>query len=95
MTPQKLKSMAKKHGWDFIDHQEDIGMMSFRKVFQGHPARINIYTTKMTVATCINHPVQGKTQLFRRRVNDQMMKKIFENPRIHTDRGYKTRRNKI
>ena len=63
-------------------------MISFVKVIDGDPARMNIYTTKMTVATCINHPRKGKTQLFRKNVDDKLMGKIFENPRIHTNKGY-------
>jgi len=42
-------------------------MISFVKVLLGDPARINIYITKMTVSTCINHPKKGRTQLFRKK----------------------------
>jgi len=91
MTVNELKSMATKYGWSFHDYQENIGMLSFVKVIDGDPARINIYSTKMTVATCINHPNKGKTQLFRKRVNRILMGKIFNNPRTHTHKGYRTK----
>jgi len=88
MNLAKLKKLAKSHGWDLHDYQQNIEMVSFVKVFKGDPARINIYITKMTVATCITHPRQGKTQLFRKKVGDKLMGDIFKNPRVHTDKGY-------
>lgn len=85
----EIKSMAKSNGWAFHDYQTNIGMISFVKVIKGDTARINIYITKMTVATCINHPRKGKTQLFRRHVDKKLMGRIFENPRVHTHKGYR------
>ncbi|KAJ1476599.1 hypothetical protein T484DRAFT_1965386 [Baffinella frigidus] len=51
-------------------------------------ARINVYYTTGTVGTCLDHPRQGKTQLFRRNVNLTMLREVFRDPRVHTDRGY-------
>lgn len=87
----KLKRMARKHGWKILDEQPDIGLVSFRKEIDGYPARINVYTTKMTVGTALNHPKQGKTQLFRKKVDEDLMCKIFDNPRVHTTKGYQRR----
>lgn len=67
-----------------LDYQEDKGMVSY----SDGQTRINIYLTTMTVATCLNHPKKGKTQLFRKRVNLSMLKEIFEYPRKHTGKGY-------
>ena len=91
MNNKQLIKTASDHKWKLHDIQESIGMISFVKIISGDPARINIYTTKMTVATCINHPRKGKTQLFRKNVSSKLMKKIFENPRIHTHKGYRTK----
>jgi len=88
MKNKTLFNLAKKHGWKLHDIQENIGMLSFVKIIGNDPARINIYTTKMTVGTCINHPRKGKTQLFRKKVSIELMDKIFENPRVHTHKGY-------
>lgn len=56
----------------------------------GH--RINVYRkgnrSTFTVGTAINHPTKGKTQLFRKNVNPEQLQKIFENPRVHTGKGY-------
>ena len=83
----EIENIAIENGWEFLDFQPGIGMISFFK----DESRINIYITKMTVATCINHPKKGKTQLFRRNVSLQELKKIFKRPRIHTNKGYYTR----
>jgi len=91
MNLNRLVEMAKEHGWELHDHQERIGMVSFVKVVDGDPARINVYMTKMTVGTCINHPRQGRTQLFRKHVGADLMEEIFINPRIHTTKGYQTK----
>jgi len=55
--------------------------------------RINVYWTTGTVGTCIEHPRQGKTQLFRRNVNLATLREIFRDPRIHTGQGYQRKRS--
>lgn len=96
-----IKSMAKANGWDFIDHQKNIYMLSFERILstgsfldrlrnnmQIDRQRINIYYSKMTVATSLNHPKKGKTQLYRKNVAPSELIKIFKNPRQHTGKGY-------
>lgn len=80
----RIKELSEKYNYNLIDYQENIGLISFGQ----DSTRINIYLTKMTVATCLNHPKKGKTQLFRRNVNEQMLEEIFEYPRKHTGKGY-------
>ena len=93
MKVDALKKIAADHDWEFLTVQDDIGMVSFIKNIKGHKARINIYLSKMTVATCIKHPIKGKTQLFRKHVDDVLMRRIFRNPRVHTDKGYQRKGN--
>lgn len=85
----RVREIATSSGWKEIDHQENIGMVSFSR--NGHE-RINVYYTKGTVGTCLNHPKQGKTQLFRRNVGIDLLTRLFEKPRLHTRLGYKRRR---
>jgi hypothetical protein len=80
----KIDEIAQKHGYVCFDYQENIGMASYS---DGN-TRINVYLTKMTVATCLNHPKKGATQLFRRNVTVKMMEEIFEYPRKHIGKGY-------
>jgi hypothetical protein len=84
MQLEEIKLLADIHGWEFKKWQEDIKMLSYIK----DDMRINIYTTTMTIATCLDHPKQGKTQLFRKHVDPKLMEKIFKNPRIHSNKGY-------
>lgn len=85
-----IDKIAEKNGYVCFDHQENIGMASY----SDGSTRINIYLTKMTVATCLNHPKQGPTQLFRKNVDLKMLNEIFEYPRKHTGKGYRKKNGK-
>jgi hypothetical protein len=82
-----IEEIAVKNEFNRIDFQENIGLISY----SDGDTRINIYLSKMTVSTCLNHPKKGKTQLFRKNVNKQMLSEIFEYPRKHTGKGYYTK----
>lgn len=81
--------IANSQGYVQIDWQDNLGMVSYLNGY----ARINIYLSKMTVATCLEHPTKGKTQLFRKNVSFKELEKIFENPRVHTNKGYIQKKN--
>lgn len=84
ITKEEIDAIGKKHGYVCFDFQENIGMASY----SDGVTRINVYMTKMTVATCLNHPKKGPTQLFRRNVDIKMLDEIFAYPRKHTGKGY-------
>lgn len=84
MEKVEIIAMAKSHGWELMDDQANIAMVSFTK----NRMRINVYHSRMTVGTCIDHPKKGKTQLFRKLVSKNLLNKIFEYPRTHTGAGY-------
>jgi len=84
---ENIDTIATKHGYVRFELQENIGMASYSDGI----TRINIYLTKMTVATCLNHPKKGPTQLFRKNVTESMLKEIFAYPRKHTGKGYYTK----
>lgn len=79
-----IRDLAAENGWIEIDHQEHIYMVSFKK----DDCRVNVYYSKMTVSTAMNHPKKGRTQLFRRNVSSEGLKAILQNPRAHTGKGY-------
>ena len=59
------------------------------------PVRLNVWLTTGTVSTSLDHPTSGKTQLFRKNVPDyDLLERIFENPRVHTDKGYREKEKK-
>lgn len=86
-----IREIAIKRGWTEIDHQENIFMLSFTS----DERRVNVYYSKMTVATALRHPTSGNTQIYRRNVGYKLLKKIFDNPRVHTGLGYWRKRNHL
>lgn len=84
-----VRSIAQHHDYTEIKHNETSKVV----IFQKEDIKINVYYTTGTVGTCLNHPRQGKTQLFRRGVSLDTLEDIFVNPRIHTGRGYQLRKN--
>lgn len=61
--------------------------------YQVGTCRVNIWCNSknsfFTVGTALNHPKQGKTQLFRKFCDKKEVEAILSNPRIHTGKGYK------
>lgn len=88
-----VKELASDYGWaELPAHPNDEGrMISFYSDRHGG-VRANVYVNTGTVATSLDHPTKGKTQLFRGQRNTfEQLEEIFQNPRVHTDSGYKTR----
>lgn len=96
ITKQKICAMAAGHGWKHLKTQE--WCMNFEKVIDTKRMAMNVFWNKavamgnsetwFTVQTSMAHPHKGKTQLNRKYVSMSLLKKIFENPRIHTQKGY-------
>ena len=69
---EQVVALAEGLGWQLIDHQENICMISFGR----NGVRLNYYYSKGTVGTAMRHPTKGKTQLFRKHVSFKMFKKL-------------------
>jgi len=81
----ELDALARFHGYELLDTSSSTApMASYRR----GAVRLNFWCTTGTVGSYLEHPRQGKTQLFRRNVDLQEARQIFENPRMHTGRGY-------
>jgi len=63
-----------------ISFQDDAGVRS------------NVYYATQTIGTVMDHPSQGKTQLFRRNCSVSELAEILKNPRTYIGRGYKRRK---
>jgi hypothetical protein len=91
-TPEYVRGIA-----GTVDDLEEImfnphsSVISFRTK---ENARINVYYTTRTVATALDHPYQGKTQLFRRNCSAAELREIMKDPRIHTEKGYQQKRSR-
>ena len=65
--------------------------MTYMASYKRQALRLNFWLSTGTVGSYLEHPRQGKTQLFRRDVTISEAEQIFENPRIHSGRRYHTR----
>lgn len=81
---KKIEGIARKAGYELEQAQDNIGLL----IFTNGGVQVNVYTSRMTVGTCLHHPKKGKTQLFRKGVTFQELERIFNNPREHTGIGY-------
>jgi hypothetical protein len=75
-----LRQWAYSQGWHEVQFNPESKVIGFKRDNE----RVNVYYTTGTVGTCVDHPRQGKTQLFRREQSYEGMQRIFANPRIHT-----------
>jgi hypothetical protein len=82
-----IRGMAAAYDLNEISHNTTSRCISFRN----NNDRINVYYSTRTIGTALDHPSQGKTQLFRRECTVEDLKKIFQDPRSHTGKGYKRR----
>jgi len=84
LSKADIDTIAGKYKYTCFDFQENIGLVRYTD----GSTKINIYLTTMTVATCLEHPIKGKTQLFRKNVTRKELDEIFSYPRKHTGKGY-------
>lgn len=85
LNQSELDDMAKSRGWDILDAtSSNAPMASYSK----DEVRLNFWLTTGTVGSYLDHPTQGKTQLFRRDIDMSQAPEIFDNPRVHTGVGY-------
>jgi len=91
LNQSELDYMAETRGWETLDaSSSEAPMASYRK----DGTRLNFWLTTGTVGSYLDHPSQGKTQLFRRQINMSQASDLFQNPRQHTGAGYHTNKKK-
>jgi hypothetical protein len=73
-------------GWTFT------GSSGVTEFFEKDGVKLDWYFTTATIKTSLDHPVQGRTQLFASRVDPETYRVILENPRAHTGNRYQQRR---
>jgi len=88
-----VKELASDSGWTELPthpQDEDRMMRFFSGKHEGVTVNVNLHTG--TVATSLEHPFKGTTQLYRGQRNTLgQLEEVFDNPRVHTGSGYKTR----
>ena len=87
LQESELDALASGKGWEKLQVRQP-AMASYRK----DGVRLNFYLSTGTVGSALDHPRQGKTQLFRRNVQDaNEAAAFFDDPRQHTGKGYQTK----
>ncbi|KAL3775496.1 hypothetical protein ACHAW5_000241 [Stephanodiscus triporus] len=81
---------ATEYGWTFTGSNPASHVEFFEKTFDdGKLIKVDWYYTAATIKTAMDHPRQGKTQMFAKAgVTPDLYVQILENPRIHTDQRY-------
>lgn len=87
-SKERIDAIAENNNYDELNvHPNNIGRMCSYESREDS-VKIHVYLKTGTVATCLDHPRSGKTQLFRRNNNLADIADIFATPRRHTGRGY-------
>lgn len=91
MDLSSVRKLALEENFTEIYHNATSRVVSFIK-YDGPDddilIRMNVYWTTGTVGTCINHPHEGKTQLFRRLVDLETLRILYRDPRDQAGAGY-------
>lgn len=85
LDKDKVIALGETIGWHVHSDQENPPVVILRK----GEMQVNVYYTTATVATTLPHPVKGRNQLFRYDIDMKLLRSIFQNPRVHTTRGYR------
>jgi hypothetical protein len=64
------------------------GSSRYTEFFEKDNVKLDWYFTTATMKTSLDHPTQGRTQMFRKNVDPSLYRKILEDPRTHTNQGY-------
>jgi hypothetical protein len=86
-----VRELAYEHELEEIQFNPQSRVIGFLGYTDDGVVRINVYYSTGTVGTALDHPVQGPTQLFRRRCTVGDLYSIMSDPRWHSGRGYKRR----
>ena len=89
---EDVRLAAREAGLQELYHNAASAVVSFSGAGLN---RINVYWTTGTVATCIVHPRQGPTQLFRRNMSLPGLRELMREPRTHTGAGYHRKRSGV
>lgn len=85
---QVVAKIAKRVGVPMIFFQPDQKLIRFGDATMF----IDVWYSKMTVATNVQHPTKGWNRLYRKHVSLEELEKIMAYPRQHTGKGYRTKK---
>ena len=94
MKPYSVIDVARRLGITNYFHDQDHKLIRFTIFKQGKYSVVDVWYTTMTVGTTIDHPLKGRNTLYRKNVSIGLLNRIFQCPRLHTHKGYRTRERK-
>eukprot|EP00986_Skeletonema_menzelii_P003077 scaffold902_cov146-Skeletonema_menzelii.AAC.2 len=82
---------ATAYGWRFTGSQQASRVEFFEKTMNIGLVKLDFYYTTATVKTTLYHPSTGANQLFRGGLKPEQYIEVLNNPRAHTNQGYRRR----
>lgn len=94
--PRRYAAMPTDYGWKKKKADLNNKLEIYQKVFRNAGRlngiwQLNYWPTTGTTCTWM---VGNKKQMFRRRLTDEQFRALLDDTRIHTGKGYQTKRNK-
>lgn len=86
--------LARTYGWHRVNitTENRVHRQRYRRpLASGDYEVLDCWPTTRTIASYLYHPRQKRTQLFRKQCDKEEAKRIFQNPRTHTGKGYHTK----
>lgn len=78
-------------GWRFTGSQQDSRVEFFEKTLNIGTVKLDFYYSTGTVKTTLYHTTTGRNQLFRGGLTPEQYAAVLNNPRAHTNQGYRRR----
>ena len=88
---EELFPDASSFGWTFTGSQQASRVEFFEKRLNIGLVKLDFYYTTGTIKTTLHHPSTGKNQLFRGGLTPEQYVGVLNNPRAHTNQGYRRR----
>lgn len=79
------------YGWTFTGSQQASRVEFFERPMNVGLVKLDFYYTTGTVKTTLYHPTTGPNQLFRGGLTPEQYVAVLNNPRAHTNQGYRRR----
>lgn len=92
LDKRSLDHLADRYGYTKI---ETLSATSPLASYRRESCHLNFWLTTGTVGSYLDHPNHGRKQLIHRDVNLHDAERIFENPRIHTDKSYRRKTHSV
>lgn len=89
---ERIVLLGEAYGWRLKARDKAPMTLEFEKPDRDlKPMKMMVFYSTGKVATTVNHPKQGRNQLYRHNVGWGLLARLFKKPRLHTRNGYRRR----